>query len=491
MLLCAALDCRTKQGERWVFLMGKVVGTFVALLAVAVAIVLFTGAHQTAAWFQAYQSEPLPSKIAWTVIVLVPIALALSAIWLSYALMQQRRAGQALAVRLDGVRDGVKSLVKTQIDAETAVHQLTRTDPEDAMATMQQRLTEAERFAHIQQSRNESADLQSRVDYIRAQQLALQDRLAPVLEKRQAIEQAFAELRGRQNDIDHALAEIASGDDGIVLDVGLKNMMEFIRRSHLRCDEVDQASKIIAGLKEDFGELRSRLAPFAAAEGGVLSRVRELRDARDRLTGDMDSLLQLPEGPLAERLGKFANDKRVLDGRLAELNEEFSRLATLRRDIGGFFAAFSRALDTLSITRRGDQPSDVDARTEELTNFISATQAHIDDIEHRLATFSQLKMKLGELDERIVPLESEDSGVIRLIEELRESRDKLAAKIRRMEESDDGDLTERVRRFTDSKRELEERVTRLNEQFLKLAEIRKDIAGLFDKLSSSVSASAN
>lgn len=471
--------------------MGKVVGTFVALLAVAVAVVLLTGAHETAAWYQAYQSQPLLSQIAWTLIVLVPIALAVSAVWLSYALVQQRKAKQTLEVRLDGVRDSVKGLVRTQVDAEAAVHQLARTDPEDALAAMQERLTEAERFAQIQHSRNEAADLQSRVEYIRTQQQALQERLAPTLERRRLIEHLFTELRGRQNDIDQALTEIASGDDAITLDIGLKNMMEFIRRSHGRCDEIEQASQAIAGLKEDFGELRSRLDPFAAAESGIISRLRELRDARDRLTTDIDSLLQMPEGPLTVRLEKFAADKKILDGRLSELNEEFSKLAMLRRDIAGFFAGFSRALDALAISKRGDKASDVDARTEELTNFIAATQTHIDDIEHRLGIFGQLKTKLSELESRIVPLEAENGGVISLIDELREIRDKLAAKIRRMEESEEGDLAERVKKFTDSKRELEERVTMLNEQFVKLAEIRKDIAGLFAKLSSSVSASAS
>ena len=38
---------------------------------------------------------------------------------------------------------------------------------------------------------------------------------------------------------------------------------------------------------------------------------------------------------------------------------------------------------------------------------------------------------------------------------------------------------------------MEERVALLNDQFLKLAAIREDIAGLFQKLSSAVSASAD
>lgn len=41
------------------------------------------------------------------------------------------------------------------------------------------------------------------------------------------------------------------------------------------------------------------------------------------------------------------------------------------------------------------------------------------------------------------------------------------------------------------KRELEDRVASLTEQFAKLATIRKDIARLFDKISGAVSASAN
>ena len=80
---------------------------------------------------------------------------------------------------------------------------------------------------------------------------------------------------------------------------------------------------------------------------------------------------------------------------------------------------------------------------------------------------------------------------MRLVDELRDSRDRLFAKIRQIEEDDDGNLAERVKKFSDTKRELEERVSTLTEQFSKLATIRKDIAGLFDKLSGAVNASTN
>ncbi len=75
--------------------------------------------------------------------------------------------------------------------------------------------------------------------------------------------------------------------------------------------------------------------------------------------------------------------------------------------------------------------------------------------------------------------------------ELRQMRDRLFARIRQIEEDDDGGLAERVKKFSETKRDLEDRVASLTEQFSKLATIRKDIAGLFDRLSGAVNASAN
>ena len=64
-------------------------------------------------------------------------------------------------------------------------------------------------------------------------------------------------------------------------------------------------------------------------------------------------------------------------------------------------------------------------------------------------------------------------------------------KIRQIEDDDDGSLAERVRKFSETKRELEDRVSNLTEQFSKLATMRKDIVGLMEKLSGAVNASTN
>jgi chromosome segregation ATPase len=470
--------------------MGKLVGVCVVLFMLAFGFLFVTEAPVIAALFSALWAEPLLDKVAWAILVLVPLVLLPSAVWLCDTLVRQRKAANALELRLDGVRQGARELAKSQIDAEAAVHHLARTDPEDAIGALQQRITEAERFAQVQQSRSEIGDLKSRVDELRAQQDALKQRLAPVLDTRRSVEQLFIDLDSRQSDIERALAEIASGDDAVALDIRLKGLIEFVRQSHFRCDQIEQASKTIATLKEGYAELRTRLAPFAAAEDGVTSRVRELGEARDQLNAEITALQRTPEGALADHVQSLAESKTKLDGDLSQLNGQFSKLATLRKDVAGFIAGLDRSLNALSIGKKGHSAADIDARVDELSRFVGQTQTQFDDIEGRVAAFQQLRTKLAELQARLVPLESDDGGVAMLIAELQVGRDRLVAKISRIE-GEEGELAARVKVFAQTKKELEERVASLSDQFTKLATIRSDITGLFEKLSSAVGANSN
>src|SRR6202451_2879897 len=135
--------------------MGKLVGICVVLFMLAVGVLIVTGGPDLAALFAALWAQPLLDKVAWAVIVLVPLVLLPSAVWLCDTLVRQRKAAQALELRLDGVRQGAKDLAKSQIDAEAAVHHLARTDPEDAIGAVQQRLRGGGRQAPGQQTGHE------------------------------------------------------------------------------------------------------------------------------------------------------------------------------------------------------------------------------------------------------------------------------------------------------------------------------------------------
>src|SRR5271154_4852598 len=162
--------------------MGKLVIICVALFVLAAGLVILIQAQDLVALYNAFRAEPLLAQVAWAIVVLVPVVLLPTTVLLWDTLVRQRKAATVLERRLDGVRQGIKEMTASQFDAEAAVKQLERTDPESAMSAAQHRLTEAERVAQVQQSRHEFGDLQSRIDDIRAQQQALHERLTPVLD---------------------------------------------------------------------------------------------------------------------------------------------------------------------------------------------------------------------------------------------------------------------------------------------------------------------
>jgi chromosome segregation ATPase len=471
--------------------MGRLVIICVALFVVAAALVILNQSQDLVALYNAYLAQPLLNQIIWAVVLLVPFVLLPSTVLMWDGLSRHRKTSDALKQRLEGVRQDAQDLTKAQTDVDASLRHLTRTDPEEVLGAAQHRLVEAERMAQVQHGRSENPDLQSRVDDIRKQQQALKDRLAPVLERRRSIEQLFAELDSRQHDIDRSLAEIFHGDDATAVDLHLKNLADFVKRGQGRCDDIERASKTLIGLKDDLTGIDARIAPFADKEGGLQSRLRDMADARDKLAAGLDALQQTPEGPLAERVQKFAGDKKQFEDGLAHIDTQFSKLISLRQDVGALFANFHRSLDSLQVAKtNGGGAAEVDTRVDELRQFIDATQARFDDMERRLVTFGQLRTKLDELQTRLAPLEADPGGVISIINELKQVRDSVIAKIRSLEESDEGDLTERVKKLADAKRELEERVHALSEQCIRLATLRKDITGLFDKLSHAVSTAA-
>jgi chromosome segregation ATPase len=472
--------------------MVKLVGSGIALFLLAIMVVIVTQGQDLAALFEGFRAEPLLAKIAWTVIVLAPLIIIPCAVWLSDTLARQRNAARALEARLDGVRQGTGELAKAQLDAEATVQHLARTDPEVALGVIQERLGEAQRLAHVQQGRNEIGDLQTRVEALRGQQQALRERLGPLLDKRRSIEQIFAELDSRQNDIERTLTEIATGDDAVALGVRLKSMKAFLGDGHARCDQIEQATKTIAILKKEFSALHTRLAPFAAENDGVASQVKELTEDRDVLAEDIEALQRTSHGKLADCVQALTDDRNRLDADLTNLAVQFSRLATLRTDLDGLFDRFDRALDLLAIGAGDETEPDIDARIQDLAAFIGTTQGQIGDIERKLAVFSQLRGRLDELQARISPLEAEQGGVANVIKGVLDLRDRLGARIARLEDGDDGhDLATRVKMLSDTKDELEGRVATLTEQLSKVALLRRDIAGLFDRLNSAATTSSN
>src|SRR3984957_3021621 len=115
--------------------MGKFVGVCVALFVLAVAFVVVAQGPEVTTLIAAFRSEPLLHKIAWAVIVLVPLVMLPFAVWLWDRLVRQPQASDELEDRLDGVRRDVKDLTKAQASADADVKHLRTGGPEGAIWT--------------------------------------------------------------------------------------------------------------------------------------------------------------------------------------------------------------------------------------------------------------------------------------------------------------------------------------------------------------------
>jgi chromosome segregation ATPase len=467
--------------------------TFVAVCTLVVVgaagFILFTFGGTAEPLLNAFWSLPLPQQAAWVALAIALVVMFPCAIWLSDRLVKQRKATRELEQRLGGVRQDVNARDKSQAEAESKVNQLVRSDPEDRIAGLQQRITEADRFVQVQQSRSEVGDLQARVDAIRSQQEALKERLDATLDKRRNVEGLFAELDRNQSDIERAIADIEASDDATDIDIHVRKLADFIKATHSRFDAIEHAAVTLTQQKDDIGALQKRLVPLEGEQDGVRGLIKTLDDLAGTLSSDLDGLEQSREGNLHQRVTGFLERKEKLGQRVANLDEQLSQLAVVRKDINGLLVNVGRALNSLSRVEGDESGANIGARTDEVAGFITASQTRFDEIEQAMVVLGQLKARLDGLQTRLVPLAAEEGGVTHLLDEMRDIRDHLSRKITRLEHDDECALAERVKIFSESKTELEDRVTVLHEQFSKLATIRRDIGGLLAKLSGTITSS--
>jgi chromosome segregation ATPase len=455
----------------------------------AAGFVLITFGGSADPLLNAFRSMPDPQKVAWAALAVAVLAMMPSAIWLSDRLVRQRRATRELELRLGGVRQDANVRGKAQADAESKVNYLVRTDPEDHIAELQHRITEADRYAQVQHSRSEVGDLQARVDSIGTQQEALKERLDTALEKRREVEDLFTDLDRNQSDIERQIADIEAGDDATDVEVHLRKLADFIKSTHARFDVLEQSKTTLIEQKGAFGALQTRLAPLDDEQSGVRSLIRELHELAGALSSSIDGLEQSHEGSLRQRLAAFTDRKNELALRVSGLDEQLLSLGGIRKDVYGLFANIARALNSLSQIEGDESGGNIDERLGEVSAFINATQSRFDEVERAMGVLAQIKDSFGGLQTRLMPLAAEDGGVKHVLDSLRAIRDQLTTKIESLERDEDCALTERVQNFDDNKKELEDRVASLSEQFSKLATIRKDIGGLLAKLSGTISAS--
>jgi DNA repair exonuclease SbcCD ATPase subunit len=253
---------------------------------------------------------------------------------------------------------------------------------------------------------------------------------------------------------------------------------------------------------------RSLEARLRGMNDGIDGLERSQKDADSAATYLADTDPEEVIKSLQERLAKAEATAQLQQGR----NEAFDLLSRIeelrkqqqafretladvvgkRRSIEQAFADLQRVqtdIDRVVVDIEGDGTSLQD-RVKGLADSINGTNPRFDEIERSMEALIQLKRALGVLQTRLAPLEqNEHGGIKNLIKAVHDSRDQLVASVDRLDRDGEANLAERVTKLTESRQQLEQRVSTLLDEFSKLDSIHKDINGILAKLGKEIQAS--
>jgi predicted nucleic acid-binding Zn-ribbon protein len=169
------------------------------------------------------------------------------------------------------------------------------------------------------------------------------------------------------------------------------------------------------------------------------------------------------------------------------VREKLGDVIGKRRSIETLFAELQSSQDdierTLAVIEEDKNGDTLDERLQKIAEFIAGSGSRFEDIERSLHKLMRLKGDFGELQVRLVPLEEKETGVKGVLQSLRDQREKLVADVDRLDKDEGGNLAARVDQLAQAKKELEDQVASMLEQFSRLDGMHKDISGLFAKLS--------
>lgn len=462
----------------WLFFL---VAWFGLLAAVALlSLALGHDVAQLPAWFGAL---PLPQRIATGVLLILALALIGATAW---RISRQDRRLVTLRERLKKTREDVVVAHALQNHLDATVQHLIESDPREAVAALQTKLGETEKRALLQQGRNESTDMHDQLAEIRRRQQELRETVGKVAEQRRAVEPVFTEIRDRQNQLERALLDLETDDRKNNLADRLKSIASDVSTLLSRVNTVQDTFATLNQYKEDLAKSHAELVPLRSSDAGINALITELSLSHDRLAKSVDELETSGETPLSARVETLSNAKIEIEQRLARVDDSANILKAIRLDfeeLGQRQAQLERALTEVETDSDGKTLAD---RQNVLNEFVLQSRQRLGALQETLTTLNAFKAELSKSQADLVPLKAPVFGIEAMIADVSVTRDLLAKTVAEIEASGDATLTSRIDALTKSKREVEDRLARIFENFNALDALRKDIGGIFSTIRNSL-----
>lgn len=321
---------------------------------------------------------------------------------------------------------------------------------------------------------------------IRRRQQDLRELVGKVAEQRRAVEPIFTEIRDRQNQLERSLHELETDDRRNNLADRLKDIARDVSLLLTRVSTVQETFATLNRYKEDLAKSHAELAPLRSADAGINALIGELSLDHDRLAKSLDELETGGEAPLPTRVETLSKNKIEIQQRLARVDESFNILKSIRLDFEEFGqrqAQLNRSLAEVEIDADGKTLAE---RQNALNEFVVQSRQRLGALQETLATLNAFKAELSKSQADLIPLKAPVFGIEAVIAEVGATRDLLAKTVGEIEANAGVTLASRVVALTESKREVEDRLARVFDNFNALDALRKDIGGIFATIRNSL-----
>jgi DNA repair exonuclease SbcCD ATPase subunit len=192
--------------------------------------------------------------------------------------------------------------------------------------------------------------LSSRVEALSRSKLEVEQRVARVddcFNILDTIRLDFEELRERQAHLERSLSELETDSGGKSLVDRQNALNEFVIQSRLRLTRLQDSSATLNQFKEELARSQAGLVPLQAPVFGIEALIGEVNTSRDLLIKTLAEIELNGNEMLSSRVEALSNNKLEIDERIARVFENFQKLDSMRKDIGGIFTSIRSTLNRI------------------------------------------------------------------------------------------------------------------------------------------------
>jgi SMC interacting uncharacterized protein involved in chromosome segregation len=251
---------------------------------------------------------------------------------------------------------------------------------------------------------------------------------------------------------------------------------------HTRHGVLQQSVATLNRFKEELEKTRAELAPVRSPETGITPLIAELRISGDQLTKMLDELESSGEEKLSLKVESLSRAKLEIEQRVAQIDDGFNILDSIRLDFEELRQRQTHLDRSLAAIETDSSGASLVERQNALNEFIVECRLRLGNLQDISTTLSQFKEELAKSQTGLLPLQAPVYGIEALIGEVNAGHAILSKTLSEIELKGDERLTSRVEAIAGNKVEIDERISRIFEDFQKLDSMRKNIGEMFTSI---------